>query len=166
MNNSDNHINRNANNTSSRTNQSLQQSLYIAALDRQIGMRGFIPAVTDAVGNLDYDFLHMQSGRFVKLFKELHAEEMARYEQFRPDLAPIYIVEASGLSEQERKGIKRLGRMQFCTHSKELSDAIMLFRVLLFKDECLWEWDGGIWVKIATVEMQRCLCALYKGDDE
>jgi hypothetical protein len=131
-------------------NDYLRQSLCIAALDRQIGIRGFIPAVTDAVGNLDYDFYHTKTGRFVKIFRELHAGEMERYEEFRPELAPIYIIDADDLPS--------------C--SKELTEAIMRFHVLLFKDECLWEWDNDKWTRIPTAEMQRCLCALYNGDKE
>lgn len=129
---------------------SVRQSLCIAALDRQIGIRGFIPAVTDAVGNLDYDLYHTKTGRFVKIFNDLDAKEMTRYEEFRPDPTPIYIVDGN--------------HRPFS--SRQLSDAIMRFHVLLFKEEALWEWDGDKWTKIPSIEMQRCLCALYNGDEE
>src|SRR4051794_10963757 len=125
-----------ANTAFSSLKDSLRQSLYIAALDRQIGLRGFIPAVTDAVGNLTYDFYHAKSGRFVKVFNDLDAKEMARYEEFRPDPAPIYIVDGD----------------QRPFSSRQLSDAIMRFHVLLFKDETLWEWEDDKWTRIPSME--------------
>src|SRR4051812_43732637 len=78
---------------SSPPNQSYRLSLYIAALDRFLGLRGLVWPVTDDVNGttLTFDFYHPEDRSLVKIFQTLAPEEVARYKGYYQDHDVIFL---------------------------------------------------------------------------
>ena len=145
---------------SSPTNQSLQQSLYIAALDRHLGIRGLISPVTDTSTGLDYDFFDSEGEQLIKIFKSLAAEDLVKYEEGRPEIDPLYIIDGTGLTA----GLcKDCGQMHPSLQSKGLTDAALVFDALLYADDQLWEFceEDHSWVPITPIQRELCLQAIH-----
>lgn len=87
----------NNNNDTATIAKDIKTSLYIAALDRYLGLRGFTSAITDGETGLDYDFLHLASGTFVKIIDPLDTTNVNRYQKARP-VQCVFIVDASTLT--------------------------------------------------------------------
>ena len=140
-------------------NQSLRQSLYIAALDRHLGLRGLIFPVEDKENNISYDFMHAETGQLIKVFKKLHQDEFVKYELSRPDDSPLFIVDELAL---ERSACECCDEDIVCLKSEELMDARTVFDVMLYLDDQLWQFCDATqtWEPIMPVERERCIEAL------
>ena len=160
-----NSSNNTLNGISSPANASLQQSLYIAALDRYLGIRGLVSPVTDTNSGLSYDFYHPASGRLIKVFKALSSKHLAEYEQSRPTADPLYIVDGIALEDSECPGC---GEMHANFASEDLADALLVFDVLVYADDLLWQFDDEEeeWEPMIPVERSRCMGALLDLADE
>ena len=110
---------------SSPANNFLRQSLYIAALDRHLGIRGLISPVTDDESGLNFDFFCPTTGTLIKVFKSLDQDAISRYQENHRE-KNIVIVDAVALEQVE---CDECGDMHPNWESKELyavASALML----------------------------------------
>ncbi len=141
--------------------QSLKQSFYIAALDRYLGLRGFIFPIDDIVNRLTYDFLHQETGAFVKVFTTTDPKHLEPYELRRPERNPIYIVDA-----EQMDGVERIkGPQHNLLLPKNVCERLRPFSPYVYYDDTLWEHDPSneerdCWVAILPDERARCIIAL------
>jgi hypothetical protein len=147
---------------SSPANQSLRQSLYIAALDRYLGIRGLISPVHDKKNDLHYDFLIEHSQRLIKVFKSVEAEEIAKYAEANADTDPIFIIDTELLGETWRAGCEKL---PMDIESEEIVEAAINAGALLYHQERLWqpspdEDTENSWEPLEPFERSRCINAL------
>lgn len=83
-------------NLSSPANQSLKQSLYIAALDRFLDLRGFVWPVTDRIRDttFTFDFYHPEDRKLVKVFRELGSTEVVRYKSYLQHRDVVFVFDS------------------------------------------------------------------------
>ena len=142
---------------SSPANQSLRQSLYIAALDRYLGIRGLISPVYDEKYDLHYDFLIEHSQRLIKVFKSLDAEEMSKYEEANAHYDPIFILDSELLEKTECPGC---GDLHVNIESDEIVEAAINTGALLYHQERLWrlspdEDSENVWERLEPIDSCR-----------
>ena len=147
---------------SSPANQSLRQSLYIAALDRYLGIRGLISPVYDEKYDLHYDFLIEHSQRLIKVFKSVEAEEIAKYAEANADSDPIFILDTEYLGETWRAVCEKL---PMDIESEEIVEAAINAGALLYYQDRLWqptpdEDTDKSWDPLEPFERSRCINAL------
>ncbi|HEY3899600.1 MAG TPA: hypothetical protein VGM54_13350 [Chthoniobacter sp.] len=149
---------------SSPANNSLQTSLYIALLDRYLGIRGLVSPVVDEDAKLDYDFFHPKSGRVIKIFKSLQPEEIEKYAISGRE-ENIFIVDAVALDSTTCEGC---GEPQPDIDSEELIEAAVVLNAYLYFDDTLNRWDEevGKWAIMMPYERERCMDAIFNLDDE
>jgi hypothetical protein len=136
---------------------SLKQSLRIAALDRHLGLRGFIFPVTDMEHYLEYDFYHFQSGTYIKFFESLDSKSLARYKKAATKQKRVLIIDATECGDCKAQHADII--------SPEILRAVEMLNPLLYCDDLLWRFvkdkDAvGHWEPIAPVERSRCITAL------
>lgn len=149
---------------SSPANNSLQQSLYIAALDRYLGIRGLISPVTDEDTGLACDFFCPSTGTVIKIFKSLDEGTIFRYEQGRRERS-IFIVDAHALETTE---CDECGDKHPNWESEVLRTAATILDAYLYLDDELFSFNPEEceWEPIIPVERRRCIEALYNMDEE
>jgi hypothetical protein len=149
---------------SSPANSSLQQSLYIATLDRYLDIRGLISPVIDDSSGLDYDFFHAESGAVIKILKSLGHEITSRYEAGRHKNS-IFIVDAVALEQDD---CDDCGGTHPNLESEVLHTAATVLDAFLYLDDELYmfEPEGCEWDVVIPVERRRCFEALYNLEDE
>lgn len=149
---------------SSPANNSLQQSLYIAALDRHLGIRGLISPVTDEDTDLDYDFFCPDTGTVIKIFKTIDQDIISRHEQGRREKT-IFIVDAVALETTE---CDECGDKHPNWESEVLHTAATILDAYLYLDDELFSFNPEEceWEPVMPVERSRCLEAIANMDEE
>jgi hypothetical protein len=146
---------------SSPANNSLQQSLYIAALDRHLGIRGLISPVTDDTTGLDYDFFCPSTGAVIKIFRSIDQNTIAQYEVGRREKS-IFIVDAVALEQDDCDDTYPN------LESGILHTAATVLDAFLYLDDELYifEPEGCEWDVVIPMERSRCLKAIANIDYE
>ncbi len=144
--------------------QTLRQSLYIAALDRYLGIRGLISPFHDAKSGLSYDFFHPESKQLVKIFTTLEPAELLRYPEAHCRDNTLYIIDAENFASRMRRGSRVI------MNDESLVKAAKRANALIYHKDCFWrEYDGGDaavhWDPLWTDERQRCVDAIYRMND-
>ena len=174
MNNSNNNGNDGAANSSnnlqrglsSPANDSLQQSYYIAALDRYLEMRGLVSPVIDKQSDYvyTYDFLHVESGTVVKIFKQLDDREMSRYSNRADDRVTCFILDATYFCGDLSDYVVGAAINNVVPEALE---AAANLRAYIFFEGVLWElseqpegeWE---WKQVIPVERNLCMRTLLE----
>jgi len=149
---------------SSPANNSLQQSLYIAAIDRYLGIRGLISPITDEDAGLDYDFFHPDTGRVIKILQSIDQDTIMRYEKGRRENA-IFIVDALALEHVE---CDECTRLHPDVESEELSALALALNAYLYVEDELFEFAAleREWDLVLPVERMKCIDILGGMEDE
>ena len=149
---------------SSPANQSLRQSLYIAALVRYLGIRGLISPIYDEKNDLHYDFLIEHSQRLIRVFKSLDVEEMSKYAEANGDYVPILIIDTEHLKKTECSG-----KLRVDIESDEIVEAAINTGALLYHQERLWrlspdEDADNVWERLEPIDSCRVNTPLGLGE--
>lgn len=147
---------------SSPANQSLMHSLYVAALDRHLGIRGLISPVTDNVSGFEYDFFHPASGRLIKIFNSLDDHIIEKYCGAIPEPHPIFIVDNDTILGDDKWN---------SAIDKFLGDAVIRLHALQYLNDMLLEHfvdedEEDDWEIITPIERARCIDAINDLSDE
>ena len=134
-----------------------RNSLYIAALDRYLGLRGFVTWVTDGATDLDYDFYHLESGTFVKIIDPLDAEDIDRYQKGRPPYS-VFLVDARMLAsgQEASKGFQSI------LDSQQVCAATLALDAYVYLGDELWSLneENLTWTSVLPLEHRLCLKAI------
>ena len=156
-------------NLNSPLTKSLQQSLYIAALDRYFGIRGLISPVTDHRHGVDYtfDFYHPQSGTLIKFITEPTAEQIDRDAEILTDDDVMVIIDAS----HQAVGICfNCDEPCLNTVPAEIPELAETIGAYVYFDDCLWQMDDPddhqSWERMIPWERERCMRAIWHLDSQ
>ena len=115
---------------------SYRDSLYIAALDRHLGMSGFISHVSDHGEGVDYsfDFYHPRTKRLVKIFRTIETAEINQYAAHPYKDRTVFVIDINN-----QKG-PHIPRRRELLHSvpENVIDAASVVHAYIFCQGKLW----------------------------
>lgn len=122
------------------SNDSFQQSLYIAALGLSLGLTGLVSPVIDMLDDVryDFDFYHSESGTLIKVLQTLDGGDWGKYSGHPSE--PIIIIDGHSAGFE-------LKECPCCEHElldadHELANAIEEY------EECFVFYEGHLWLPV------------------
>lgn len=142
-------------------NDSYQQSSYIAAISRFVGVHGLEYPVSETVKNMrfDFDFFDPEARMLIKVFRKIDAVEIEKYHRYSLDRDVFFIVDCDELETEVRECECCGGGILTLSNENEgtLAEHIGAF---VFYDDALWrlstkEGTKPQWSQLSPVEWEN-----------
>ena len=142
-------------------NNSYQQSLYIAAISKSLGLEGLVSPVTDVRKGVEYafNFYHPEAQRLVKVFQTYDKESYRQYSKHPKQ--PIIIFDAASIPHQLKECECGCGYSYLHVSESAFSESVRWNdRAYIYHDGDLWKCHASIdgewrWKQVMPVVLQQ-----------